>query len=449
MDKPGHSFTNLARDEFASALQKGLGRAHLYVASHGLDAVADLVLAACLHDQAYDPQCEPSRAKWLFSMFNNSRHYPSFLAAIVQALRSETEYWDLQQLFELSREMVANGDDSVRAIMKERVYELASRSSEYDRLGAQEWIELNGLNAAIGLARVYGKRLLEDPEDFVPSLDVFPGYVVSRELQEMLFQYSKREPALKAYWDYLEARGELDTPLARENKRSQLERIDRDRREKHELESILQNAKNKVGEVPAMYYFFGQRATSAELQEVFSDLLKETDEEVCLRLLWVFRRAPIPRLTERLFTWAEGTNERLKEASIEVLAQTSDKCVHELARAKVQDGKILGDDSGVLSLFTNNYGSGDSQLITRALLSARPEMEDVHTLAGDIADLAERHKDEGLAQSLEWAYENTACSDCRYKIVVQIDAIRHLKGELLYECQFDAREDIKALARKQ
>lgn len=38
-----------------------------YVQQHGLAGVADEVLAACLQNQAYDPQCEDGRAPWLAS----------------------------------------------------------------------------------------------------------------------------------------------------------------------------------------------------------------------------------------------------------------------------------------------------------------------------------------------------------------------------------------------
>ncbi len=55
----------LSREEFEAALQRGHGRAFLHVRAYGLQNVADLLLDACLHDKAYDPQCEDSRAKWL------------------------------------------------------------------------------------------------------------------------------------------------------------------------------------------------------------------------------------------------------------------------------------------------------------------------------------------------------------------------------------------------
>jgi hypothetical protein len=56
---------SMARDTFAGALRKGQGRALMHVRHHGLNDVADLVLAACLEDQSYDPQCEGGRAAWM------------------------------------------------------------------------------------------------------------------------------------------------------------------------------------------------------------------------------------------------------------------------------------------------------------------------------------------------------------------------------------------------
>ncbi len=64
--------TAMSRNDFKVALRKGLGRAKLQIMNHGLNDCVDLVLIACLHEQTYDPQCESSRAEWLFEMFNKS-----------------------------------------------------------------------------------------------------------------------------------------------------------------------------------------------------------------------------------------------------------------------------------------------------------------------------------------------------------------------------------------
>jgi hypothetical protein len=52
----------LSRDGFQRALKEGRGAARMHVLAHGLDGVEDLVLRACLENQAYDRQCEDQRA---------------------------------------------------------------------------------------------------------------------------------------------------------------------------------------------------------------------------------------------------------------------------------------------------------------------------------------------------------------------------------------------------
>src|SRR5262245_11468540 len=54
----------LTRLLFASALQKGQGRALLHLRSTGLGDLEDLIIDVCLHDRAYDPQCEGNRTSW-------------------------------------------------------------------------------------------------------------------------------------------------------------------------------------------------------------------------------------------------------------------------------------------------------------------------------------------------------------------------------------------------
>ncbi len=115
----------LGRREFASALQKGLGRAFLHASRFGLDGVADLVLEACLRNQGYDPQVESSKSPWLFAMFGTSPEYSEFKKKILGALKVEKESWKLLQLFELAREMAEHGDHGARKAIVRRAQKIA------------------------------------------------------------------------------------------------------------------------------------------------------------------------------------------------------------------------------------------------------------------------------------------------------------------------------------
>lgn len=49
---------------------------------------------------------------------------------------------------------------------------------------------------------------------------------------------------------------------------------------------------------------------------------------------------------------------------------------------------------------------------------------------------------------MKWAYDKTPCTNCRHRLVIQLDVINESKGNILDECQFDANEEIANLAKK-
>jgi hypothetical protein len=433
----------LEKGEFAQALRKGLGRALLHVLNQGLNDVADLVIDACLHDQSYDPQCESSRASWLFRMFANSKEYRHFRDSILDSLKTETDTWNLQQLCELAKEMAAHGDAVAREALHKAVRARASSPSDADWVGANAWIELQGVDGMLELARIYGTRLLLNPDDLVPDDLPFLGESESAFL-ELLSGHAQGEPALRAYRDYLDAisSSPVDPDTA---KREHRERV----RQTHTLASILKDAGNQIGEYPSRYVQFGQNATPSELEQVYAHLLTEKDPAVRLRLLWVFRRAPLPRLEETLFEWAKDPDDALRSAAIAALAQKADLRVHQLARSKARAGKLLSGDDEALDLFLKNYEDDDALLIDRALDGLRPDPEEAHSLGTSVIELTEQKQDPKLTNALRWVYENTPCTNCRYRTVKQLSSLGRLEDQLVDECEFDADVEIRAFAKSQ
>jgi hypothetical protein len=444
-DKP--SMQPLNRDEFAVALKKGLGRAWWHVASYGLDDVADLVLEACLHTQSYDPQCESSRAAWLFEMFGQTPHYPKFHEAILSALTAEKNSWDVEQLCGLAKEMAAHGDEQARQALRVFVLDKASSCGEDDVLGAEEWIELAGVEGVIEIAKACGQQLLSNPSA-KPNVLVYWLDEIGQSYQAALLQSAKIDPAIKAYWSYLEESGEftpsqsVDREMIRQQTRLRI-------REQRPLGRILDEAKNSVGEFPGRYATFGHYATPEELETVYAALLAAVDDAARVRLLWVFRRAPLPQLNDIVLDWAVDGDEKLRAAAIATVAQNTDERIHALARAKAAAGQLTGADSEALSLFVHNYQGEDAQIISSALTEITPATDwEAHDLGWSLIDLAEQHADPNLAAALRWAYENTPCTNCRYRIVKLLDQLQALGDALLQECLHDAEEDTRAVARE-
>jgi hypothetical protein len=432
----------LSKEEFATALKKGLGRSQIYITNYKLDDVADLVLAACLHNQNYDPQCESSRATWLFQMFADSPDYPQFRDAIFHHLPTEEDTWDAQQLCKLVHKMAVNGDIEAETTLRNYVLNKASNCAPDDWLGADEWVELKGIEGIVELARIYGERLISDSSDRPYDL-LFCNDETGRGHRATLLQYAQTDTAIAIYLGYLEEQGvcqTVDPEVAKQNRR---ERI----RDKYTLTKILNDAKNGVGDFPGYYVTFGRYALPEELETVYSYLLSESEDVVRTRLLWVFRRTPMPQLSDSFFTWAVSENEELRGASIAALAQVSDLRVHNLARLKAKNRELLGADSEALDLFLHNYQNEDARLIMQALASVNLETEeDYHSLGYSLIKLAEKQDAVELSDALKWAYENTPCTNCRHRIVILLDRFQQLNETLLHECLYDANEDIKQLA---
>jgi hypothetical protein len=442
-----HQIRKLDRQEFAVSLQKGLGSALLYTKCYGLTGVDDLVLNACLHDQSWDPQVEGSKAKWLFSMFSDTQYYPIFSEAIIKALKTETEYWDVQQLFELAMEIALAGNELAKVSLRERALDIASQHSNpkdlcQDSLGVCEFIEVYGNQAVLELARIYGQRLLKNSNDWIPGEMWFIDNINDSEQKRMIFENSQTDPIIKVYWDYLNKEKVFEPIKKRTVPRN------KEFRKEYPLERILRDAKNKEANFPGRYRAFGKFATKEELEIVYSQLLVEKNRAVRLRLLWVFHGTPIPRFNDVILKWADGKDRRLKEASLQVLSQIKDPKIHELARKIFLSGELGGVNTTALRLYMNNYDKEDAELITQVLLSLNPDREDAHNLVWYLTDVAEQNKDIGLAEVLRWGYEITPCSAHRFQVIQRLDDIRQFKGEIIRECLFDSNEDIRKCAKE-
>jgi hypothetical protein len=423
--------SDLSRTEFTDAISKGLGRALIHVKAHGLDLVKDLVLNACLHNLSYDPQIEHSRAKWLLAMFADSSHYQEFRDAILAEMSVVSSNWDLLQLCELAREMAWAGDPIAADRLADFVYEQATTPVLENWAGANQLVQLSGLDAVLKLAKIYGARLLANPDDWIPELDIFTEQ--RTEIIEMFDRYAATEESISVYYQYLI---DQEVFVITED----LQSTQPPRSSQLLIATIIDRAQHKEQQYPSIYAGFGYRATAIELDTIFNLLLSEPDEEICLRLLWVFTRASLPSLADRLFDWANSEDKRLRTAAIQALAQTSADRVYQLGRSKLAARQLTGADIKTINLFINNYHSGDAELILTGLNEVEIDPDDLLMIGCSIIKLSQQQSDLEAAILLMWMYDRTPCSCCRERAMTQLEKDRQLSDILLAEYRYDATQ---------
>jgi hypothetical protein len=449
-----YTIHKLNRKQFADALKKGLGRARLHAIHFGIEGVKDLVLKACLDDNVCE--CGDGKAEYLLAMFRDTANYPEFKTKILRSVKTKRNTNDIQLLIQLLLQMAVSGDVEARIALKEKALRIAGKKTQENPdkvddgwLGALEWITLTGLDGVIEVARIYGKRLFKYPDKHVPDDEIFPDEDVKKAFFSKLTQENAVEPELLAYKHYLEERDiyrfqnrpHVSSEEAKNRRKQEI-------RQRLNLDNIIYSARNKLDQYSVRFMQFGWVATQEELTTLYNLMLNETDNGVIWRFLRIFGRVPLPGLDDKVFQWAYSDDDKIKSAAISALSHSADVKVHLMARNKIQNGKLNGSDSGVIELFINNYEPSDARLIKQALDQIKPRGNTAHEIAWDIIDLCEKNHDKHLVYALKWAYENTPCSDCRFRIVKLLDSLGEFSGRILHECRFDGEKDIVDLAQK-
>jgi hypothetical protein len=428
------SDTSLSPKQFAQALRCGQGRAMQYVQHHGLAGVADEVLAACLQNQAYDPQCEDSRAPWLFRMFRDTPQYPRFAAVICAALGVEQDnYHDLSQLIRLVRVMAQAGDQVAAQALRRRFSpQVMQIKDEAWYEGARALIELDGVPMVVTLGRYLGECLTHEDAD-VPTLDsLLDGFDIADEAESTLRQIAADDVAIRRYLVF--------TDEARDSDRLQQERHARTRRELT-LEAILSAAVRAEDQIPGRYMRFGRSATLEELHAVLQCLESESRDEVCLRLLWIFRRTPLPVLTPKVWVCARSTPGKHRDAALTALGQIRHADIGSFAREALRGSPLTVQDDALLELFTHNYVPGDVALIHAALPSTCEDDEALHAMASSLLHICQENTGAELRLLLEWVYAQTPCTICRCSAVKLMMDQNSLSPGIAEECCDDADED--------
>jgi hypothetical protein len=94
-----------------------------------------------------------------------------------------------------------------------------------------------------------------------------------------------------------------------------------------------------------------------------------------------------------------------------------------------------------------NMQPGEEARLLRVLERARG-IEDwqIHNMAPDIVDIADRLGSAGMVPHLEWVIENTPCSFCRVRAMKRLAEAGCLSDRYRHEAIFDSEKDIRALA---
>ena len=421
----------LTREQFAEALAKGLGRAHLHVQRHGAAGVDDLILDACLHNRAYDPECEDERAPWLADLIDAAGLQGQILPALLASLRDmgEAPHWDRVQRCGLAAQFAGRGHTVARDALYAAFRESVERD---DPIGAGDIIALDGADGLIAVVNALGQRLLTNP-----SLDV----------EAWRMRHFDDEAGPGRARAILERAATKNAGIGRYLARA----------EETEREAPPQKPQITLAEIiaaiddPAVRfsrYFhrvWGKRATESELEVIAQRLATVPSPAALVRCLMCFQRRPYARLMPRFLELTEHTDPDVRRAAIAALSQITHADVRALALGKIEGGHVA---EGELDLFARNYATGDEDRFVHALIALPADACDRHDAWMDVLNVFDSNSHAVAHPCMLWLYERTPCPTCRSRAVRKLLRANSAPAWLMEEGRFDASADTRELCHK-
>ena len=417
-------------DQFRKAINLGLGRVILYLRNHLWKPHAQAIEHVCLHNTAYDPQCEGSRAEYVYEIVRLTYNPQHFADIVVAGLLQSHAHWDTDHLFDLAGLFAKNGFTGVR----EAMYEKFRQDNAAERfIGAEQIVSLDGNSGLLFVVDRIGKSLEANPDYWVDDALIHEySDGTGKGAEKVVREAAITNPNIRRY---VESVDKWRVPQARETP---------DYRSFSYAE-LRKRILDKNGDVPRMWVSgWGKNASDDALREAAQDLLKEHNEKLLLAYLHIFHFSPFPLNPHRLIELAKTNDEDIARASRRALRHIRDDSVRTLGLELIDQNETVSDG---VRLLVKNYADNDHLLI-ESLLAKQSNEDDFHWSAHAAIDVFKTNPTAQALSSMLEIYERCRCSLCRKGLVKLLMERRNIPAWMLAECLRDSYDETRKVANE-
>ena len=420
-------------EAFTNAINNGLGRVHLWLKEHPWQPYAEAIRHVCLHNTAYDRQCERSRAEYVYEIIRLTNAPEYFAEIITMGLLASKDFGDTCHLYHLARLLAQDGNAAAREAMYAK---FKQDDAEDHFVGADQIFRLDGITGLFFVLERIGRWSKTHPEYWEDySLLSEAKEVLGDEVMAQVAQAAQTNPDIGRYmalYERWEREDKERTPTASVWKN-------------WTYAELRQRIVEKPSDVPRHWLFiWGRNAAEDSLREAAADVMQESDPERLLAYLRIFARSRFPLDPQRLIELAADDNTEIATASRRALQHIQHDSVRLYAMKVIEQGKGDGD---VVRLLALNYAAGDERVI-ESLLIAQTDEDELHWMCHAAVKVFEANVGAELLPSLLQVYERCRCSICRAEAVEVLMARKLIPEWMAEECRYDSSEDIrKAVAQ--
>lgn len=437
--------------EFKHVLTIGLGRAILFLRSHDARPYRDAILDTCLHNTAYDPQIEGSRATYLREVLALTGEAPFFRERILAALATSGGDWDAEQLFRLAATYAEEGDQHARRVLYAR-YDQNARAG--DDTGETTIVSLDGLAGLLHVIRLACDRgRIADQDDYLDYAWLLAWVEEDRgkaETRGALLQAARDDARIAAFVAAVDADRAEGRP--RKHARPDAGAIPYSavkrgiaagtaRAMGRSVPVIVEQGKGRAIR-PSLW---GSQAPDEQLARAAADLLDETDPRRIAPLLWIFQQRCFPRDPAPLLALAQHADEPVALGALAALRYFAHDTVRALALDLLQSATASdARKAEAVDLLIENYQRGDFHIF-ETVLARITDLDAFHAFGIGILSVFAKHPTVEASGALNLLYERGACSHCREDCVAALLQLDALPGWMRDECRHDSSPDIREL----
>lgn len=422
----------MTKKQFKENLLKGRGCC-MQVLQENRESYQELILWACSHSLAFDPQCEGTRSWYLYQLICCFPDKESFLTVIIDSFRytKSNGNWKFLYFAELLNQFLLEGFAAAQQALWDKykmLYAELLRKKPYPRHHFPERDDFEMLcivlsenktafiKIAEDIGRLYEKKSLYGASDFL--------WLYGSKGKHYLPALAKETAKSKYLEKYLITSQEyekgLETPKKEERKNPPLTGV--------RLSVWLR--RNKDPQILLPYI------------DAYLELHKPEERA---KALSAFCRCPYPKDPSPIIKDTKSDCENLKSAAWEALSNIRHPLVREFALKELDK-----NPKKALPILIKNYQQEDAQLLENLVLAIPVNFRDTtgwHGIHLCILGMIDDNQ-KAPASLLSHIYKTTYCSCCRKYVLSQMGKRRLLTNDILRECLFDSNEEIRKYAKR-
>ena len=441
----------MTKVQFKEAFRRGLGSAFIELKTNNLrEKFKDIVLWCCLHNTCYDMQCEGDRGIYLYDSIKLFEDKTFFEEAIIkQFMKDKIDTWLFEQLCNVLCRFATDGS-------------LKARDALYRKY--------NSLFALLSKRRYIRNPICDERDEFewlciwLTSLDGFTAFKKIVEHVGEFFIRVKNSNSIFVDYFYSDAKNKFGEKRVRNylsmkatksiaaeaflNETKRFESHVRRPLEPPTLKDLLEACYETKGfRGRGIAIRFAKTASEEQLIQLAQISIEETNPDIKLELLWVFRKRPFPLNENYIFELAESDNESIRDIAFDILHNLVSDKIHDYAANLIKKQKEMANS---LSLLCHCYGPEDETLLVDGVKGLTVSYDDGewHGVFMEVEKLLDKCSFKFNPGLFIYMYQQTLCSSCRSRLLQIMLKRRILTREILEECQYDSYEDTRKFAVK-